>query len=158
RRRARTAGQRARFERDTILGHVAAEAGLAVEQVDVALFADLKDENRLIAFDDLSARSLIDRYNVALVQAVLLRAVSVRVEVRGESPARYRRLFHMLKFHRLLHHVEGSMESGYRIYIDGPLSLFSSTTKYGLAMALFFPVLLLCRDIRLEAELRWGPK
>ena len=50
------------------------------------------------------------------------------------------------------------MADGYIIQIDGPLSLFSATTKYGLQMALFLPALLHCHDFRLDAELRWGPK
>ncbi len=49
-----------------------------------ALFADLRDENRLLRFDDLTAQRLIDRYNVALAQAVLIRSVHVTAEVRGE--------------------------------------------------------------------------
>ena len=40
-----------------------------------ALFADLRDENRLLRFEDITAQRLIDRYNVALAQAVLLRSV-----------------------------------------------------------------------------------
>src|SRR5690606_29410133 len=91
-------------------------------------------------------------------QAVLLRSVLVRAEVRGEKPARYRQLFRWLKFHRLLYRVEGTMAEGYAFQIDGPLSLFSATNKYGLQMALFLPALLLCRDYRLDAELRWGPR
>ena len=34
------------------------------------------------------------------------------------------------------------MRDGYVFHIDGPLSLFSATTKYGLQMALFLPALL----------------
>ena len=82
----------------------------------------------------------------------------VEAEVRNEKPARYRQLFRQLKFHRLLYRVEGSMKDGYVLHIDGPLSLFSATNKYGLQMALFLPALLLCHDFRLDAELRWGPK
>jgi predicted nuclease of restriction endonuclease-like RecB superfamily len=152
------AGHRAPFRRDEVLGTVAAELGLEPSQVAATLFADLKDENRMLAFDDLSAQRLVDRYNVALAQAVLLRSVLVRAEVRGEKPARYRQLFRWLKFHRLLYRVEGSMAEGYAFQIDGPLSLFSATNKYGLQMALFLPALLLCHDFRLDAELRWGPK
>jgi predicted nuclease of restriction endonuclease-like RecB superfamily len=44
------------------------------------------------------------------------------------------------------------------LHLDGPLSLFSATTKYGLQMALFLPALLHCHDYRLDAELRWGPQ
>jgi uncharacterized protein len=151
-------GHRHPFQRDEVLGAVAGELSLAPEKVAASLFADLKDENRMIRFEDLDARRLIDRYNVALAQAVLLRSVLVTAEVRREKPARYRQLFRQLKFHRLLYRVEGSMAEGYSIQIDGPLSLFSATNKYGLQMALFLPTLLHCADFRLTAELRWGPR
>jgi predicted nuclease of restriction endonuclease-like RecB superfamily len=154
----RAAGHRAPFRRDAVLNEVGAKLGLAPEKVAESLFADLKDENRLLDFKDLSAERLIDRYNVALAQAVLLRSVRVTVEVRGERPARYRQLFRQIKFHRLVAKVDGSMADGYTIAIDGPLSLFSATNKYGLQMALFLPAVLLCRDFRLVAEVLWGPK
>jgi predicted nuclease of restriction endonuclease-like RecB superfamily len=158
RRGLRAAGHRAPFHREVVLEAVAGELGLPPAQVASSLFADLKDENRLLKFDDLDARRLLDRYNVALAQAVLLRSVLVTAEVRSEKPARYRQLFRHLKFHRLLYRVEGAMKEGYTFHIDGPLSLFSATNKYGLQMALFLPALLLCQDFRLDAELRWGPR
>lgn len=151
-------GHRAAFDRDRVLGEVAGELGLAPETVASALFADLKDENRLLKFEDLSAQRLIDRYNVALAQSVLLRSVLVRIEIRREKPNRYRQLFRRLKFHRLLYRVEGDMKEGYVFHLDGPLSLFSATNRYGLQMALFLPTLLHCQDFRLDAELRWGPR
>ncbi|MBV8556928.1 MAG: DUF790 family protein [Planctomycetaceae bacterium] len=158
RRSLRAAGHRAPFRRDVVLDAVARELGVEPETIAATLFADLKDENRLLQFEDLSAQRLVDRYNVALAQAVLLRSIKVTAEVRGEKPARYRQLFRQLKFHRLLYRVEGSMEEGYIFQIDGPLSLFSATSKYGLQMALFLPALPLCADFRLDAELRWGPR
>jgi predicted nuclease of restriction endonuclease-like RecB superfamily len=158
RRQLRAAGHRAPFRRDVVMEQVASTLKVDPETVSSSLFADLKDENRMLRFDDMTAQALLDRYNVALAQAVLLRSVLLTAEVRGEGPARYRQLFRWLKFHRLLYRVEGSMKAGYQIQIDGPMSLFSSTTKYGLQMALFLPALLLCQDFRLDAELRWGPK
>jgi len=149
---------RGAFGRDEVLGAVAGELGITPETAAASLFADLKDENRLLAFEDISAQRLVDRYNVALAQSVLLRSVLVRVEVRREKPARYRQLFRQLKFHRLLYRVEGDMADGYVLHVDGPLSLFSATNKYGLQMALLLPTLLHCNDFRLDAELRWGPR
>ena len=146
------------FRRDLIIGGVADELKMEPKAVVTALFADLRDENRLLRFEDITAAGLIDRYNVALAQAVLLRSVYVKVEVRHERPPRYRQLFRKLKFHRLLYRVEGNMAEGYHFHIDGPLSLFSATTKYGMQVALFVPSLLSCSDFRLEAELRWGPR
>ena len=147
------------FRREAVLAEVAEGLSITPEQVAGALFADLRDENRLLKFDEsIDALRLIDRYNVALAQSILLRSVRVEAEVRREKPARYRQLFRQLKFHRLLYRVEGTMQDGYHFHIDGPLSLFSATNKYGLQMALFLPALLRCDDFRLDAELRWGPK
>ena len=147
------------FRREAVLTAVAEELGMKVEEVATAMFADLRDENRMLSFDtNLDAERLIHRYNVSLAQSILLRSVLVEAEVRNEKPGRYRQLFRQLKFHRLLCRVEGAMKDGYKLHIDGPLSLFSATNKYGLQMANFLPALLLCRDFRLDAELRWGPK
>ncbi len=156
----RATGQaRSPFRREVVLDAVAAELKLKPEQVAAAMFADLRDENRLLSIDrTIDAQRLVDRYNVGLAQSILLRSVHVEAEVRNEKPARYRQLFRQLKFHRLLYRVEGSMKDGFVLHIDGPLSLFSATNKYGLQMALFLPALLLCHDYRLDAELRWGPR
>jgi predicted nuclease of restriction endonuclease-like RecB superfamily len=151
-------GPRPSFRRDQVLSEVASELKIATETLLKGLFADLHDENRLLKFEDMTAQRLIDRYNVALAQAVLLRSVRVDAEIRNEGPARYRQLFRKLKFHRLVYRVKGTMSDGYTIKIDGPMSLFTATTKYGLQMALFLPVLLHCHDYRLNAELRWGPR
>lgn len=146
------------FNRQGILEAVARELNMAPDKLESSLFADLKDENRMLKFDDITAQRLIDRYNVALAQAVLIRATRLNVEIRGENPARLRRLLQMLKFHRLLFHASGSIPDGLNLTIDGPMSLFQSTTKYGLQMALWLPSLLQCRDFRLDADLRWGAK
>ncbi len=154
-------GHRAGFRRDEVLSAVGRELGLEPEAILSSLFADLRDEIRLLRFEDLTAQRLIDRYNVALAQAVLLRSVTMKAEVRRETPPRYRQLFRRLKFHRLLYRVEGSMRDGYLFHIDGPLSLFKGDDPVhnGLQIALsFLPGLLHCQDFRLEAEVRWGPR
>ena len=57
---------------------VAQKLKLEPETILQGLFADLRDENRLLKFEDMTAQRLIDRYNVALAQAVLLRSVPRR--------------------------------------------------------------------------------
>ncbi len=146
------------FDRDVILQEAAAQFGLSPEAVHQGLFADLKSEQRLIRFKDTTAERLLQRYNVALAQAVLLRSTRVHAYIRGEPPQRYRQLFRLVKFHRLVCEVEATGPDAYCLRLDGPLSLFSATQKYGLQLALFLPGLLLCRDFDLKAELRWGPQ
>ena len=57
------------------------------------LYADLPDNDRLISFRDTSPRELIERYNVALVQGLLLEATSIELDVEDASQAQLRRLF-----------------------------------------------------------------
>ena len=123
------------------------------------MFADLRDENRLLRFDDITAQRLIDRYNVG-AGAGGLAALGARSRPRSatSSPARYRQLFRRLKFHRLLYRVEGSMRDGYVFQIDGPLSLFSATTKYGLQVALFLPALLALLGFPPRGRAALGPE
>ncbi|HZY86586.1 MAG TPA: DUF790 family protein [Gemmataceae bacterium] len=146
------------FDRAAVVATVAGDLGLTAEAVEGGLFADLKSEQRLVRFKDLSARHLLERYNVALAQAVLLRATRVHVTIRREPPQRYRQLLRQVKFHRLVCEMEQVGPDSHRLHLDGPLSLFSATQKYGLQLALFLPAVLLCRDFELKAELRWGPQ
>jgi predicted nuclease of restriction endonuclease-like RecB superfamily len=154
--RKRDADALTAFDRDAVLREVGAALGLTPEAVADGLFADLKSEQRLTRFDDISAERLLQRYNVALAQAVLLRAVRVHVTVRNEPPQRYRQLLRRVKFHRLVCEVERLTPESYQLHLDGPMSLFSATQKYGLQLALFLPALLHCADFELKAELRWG--
>jgi predicted nuclease of restriction endonuclease-like RecB superfamily len=147
-----------RFNRASILEPVAASLGLTVDEVEQGLFADLRTEQRLLKFKDISAPHLLERYNVALAQAILLRSTRVHVAIRGESSQRYRAILRRIKFHRLICEIEKTGPDSYRLHLDGPLSLFSATQKYGLQLAMFLPAILPCRDFELRAELRWGPQ
>lgn len=144
------------FSRAEIVEAVAADLKTNAAQVEASLFADLKSEQRLKEFRDTTAERLLERYNVALAQAVLLRSTGVEIVVRGETPARYRQLFRQIKFHRLICEIELLKENSYGLRLEGPLSLFSATQKYGLQLALFLPTLLLCKHFELKAKLRWG--
>src|SRR5207253_5166156 len=109
-------------------------------------------------FKDISPKHLLERYNVALAQSILLRSTRVHVAIRGETPQRYRALLRRAKFHRLICEIEKTAPDSYRLHLDGPLSLFSATQKYGLQLALFLPAILQCSDFDLHADLRWGPQ
>jgi predicted nuclease of restriction endonuclease-like RecB superfamily len=155
-RQAGGAGRTADFDRATVLHQAGLELGLAPEAIEQGLFADLKSEQRLMALEDTTAERLLQRYNMALAQAVLLRSTRVHVVLRGEPPQRIRQLLRQAKFHRLICEVEPTGPDSLRLHFDGPMSLFSSTQKYGLQLALFLPWVLLCRDYEVKAELRWG--
>jgi predicted nuclease of restriction endonuclease-like RecB superfamily len=146
------------FDRAAVLRDAAATLSLTLspEQVDRSLFADLKDEQRVQSFDNITPERLLERYNVALAQAVLLRCTAMEARVWGESPARFRQLFRSVKFHKLICSIHESGGNSYTLRLDGPLSLFASTQKYGVQLANFLPSLLHCKAFDLKAGVRWG--
>jgi predicted nuclease of restriction endonuclease-like RecB superfamily len=146
------------FDRAAVMGKVAEDLSLnlSVEEIDRSLFADLKGEQRVISFADCTAEQLLHRYNVALAQAILLRCSGLEVRVYAETPARFRQLFRAVKFHRLICTIQETPGGSYTLTLDGPLSLFSSTNKYGLQLANFLPALLHCKAFDLRANIRWG--
>jgi predicted nuclease of restriction endonuclease-like RecB superfamily len=79
---------------------------------------------------------------VAQVQGVLYRASELVITAHRNDPGEYKLLFRYLKLFRLMTTIEGDADHGYTITIDGPTSLFSGTTRYGLDLAKFLPALL----------------
>ena len=146
----------AAFDRAALLGQVATARGLEVPALERALYADLRGAQILAAFEPLSAEALVEAYDRSQAQAVLLKAVKVRVELRTLSIGAARALFHRMKFLRLLATIEPLPAGGDRLEIDGPYSLFESVTKYGLQLALLLPALEAAGAYVLEAEVRWG--
>ncbi len=153
-----TAGQPFHFDRAAVLAEAAASLQLTAADVEAGLYADLKDEQILSSFKPWRSKPLLQRYNVALAQGVLFRAVELEIKIDEENPLRHRELFRRIKFFQLLHRVEGRASTGYTIHLDGPLSLFQSSQKYGLQMASFLPTLLHFDRWTLNAELLWGKR
>jgi predicted nuclease of restriction endonuclease-like RecB superfamily len=146
------------LDRNLVLAKAAEELGSSVETIDAALYADLRSAQRLESAPPHSAAALVADYELTQVQSVLLRAVRIEAEVRAARPDAYRELFRKLKFRQLLFRIEPLEAGGYRLEIDGPMSLFGATTKYGLELSLSLPALLSCGQLRLKAELRWGKR
>ena len=143
------------FHRGEILSKVVAELNLKEEILLENLYSDLKGHQRLIKFKGTTPVKLLERYNTAQAQGVLLQALSLEVEVEG-SPPEYRQLFRYMKFFRLLYTLHPLPSGRYKIVLDGPLTLFQSSTKYGLQMANFMLALLKMPYFSLKAEVVWG--
>ena len=125
-----------------VLAEVARDRGMEADQVAAAMYADLREAHRIVAVAASSPRWLLHRYNVALVQALLLRALEVRLRLRAPESPRVRQLFRHVKFHQLMHHITREGDD-LVVVLDGPTSLFRQSTRYGLQLATFFPALLL---------------
>lgn len=139
--------------REQVINEAADELGCPPETISEGLYGDLVANQKLIAFEELSARELLDRYNLALAQALLYRSVEMIIRVEPQDAASYRRLFDAIKYYRLIHTIRGSATSGYEIRLSGPVSIFHRSQKYGVQMAVFLPALLECRGWTMRAEI-----
>ncbi|MFN3202825.1 MAG: DUF790 family protein [Bradymonadia bacterium] len=150
------------FDRQAVLAEAGEKHGLEAGLLEHLLFADLKQAHVLTQFDPITPERLLEEYELQQAQAVLLKAVKVTVWVRCADAGAYRTLFNRLKWLRLMYSIHPDGESGrkgpkgYRIEIDGPFSMFSASTKYGLQLALSLTALRMCAVWRLKADVRWG--
>lgn len=139
--------------RESVFATIGAELGADPALLSDALYADQPGQQRLIACLAGDARWLIERYNLALVQALLFSAEHVNITVGAPTPARMRQLLRAVKFNQLCFAAVRSGED-LMLRLDGPASCLSQTTRYGLALARFLPTLVLQPTWSLTAKVQ----
>ncbi len=145
---------------DRVLDSLAAQLSQELErevfpdQIRAGLYADLAENRVLTRFDPLTPQELLHRYNLSQVQGVFYRASQITLNAHRNVPGEYKLLFRYLKLFQLMAYIEGDADHGFTITIDGPTSLFSSSTRYGLAIAKLIPALLHVTKWSLAATLQ----
>ncbi len=152
---ARRTGPDARPDAAMCFRELARELGCEPTDVERGLFADLKENQVILQSLVQEPLDLIHRYNVSLVQGLLLHATAVEIRLPRAAPGEARLLFRHVKFRQLMHRIRLEGDTC-RIILDGPLSLVRLSTRYGMQLAQFFPALLLqSGEWEMEASLRW---
>lgn len=147
------------YDRASVISEAASALDADAASVEAALFADLKDAQVVRSFEAITPDELLASYDLALTQAMLLRATKLTLTFEDNRPTVVRDVFRAARFHGLLHtieRVEGTR--GWTMTLDGPFSLFESVQKYGLRLALFLPSVLTLKTFELAAEIVWGPE
>ncbi|MEM6433663.1 MAG: DUF790 family protein [Cyanobacteria bacterium P01_D01_bin.115] len=139
----------------TLADQLSQELDRAVNPPEIrqGLYADLKENHILTAFEAPTAEALVHRYNLSQVQGVFYKATQVKLQAYRNDPGEYKLLFRYLKLFRLMAYIEGDADQGFTIEIDGPTSLFKPSTRYGLDMAKLIPAILHVTRWRLTATL-----
>ena len=125
------------------------------------LYADLPENDCLLEFKDLNAQQLLNRYNLALVQGILLTARHLDIHLATADAPRLRRVFKYLRFFQLLATVEAEDDAPgdgllrMHLIVDGPASILDQSKRYGLQLAAFFPAICSVERWSLEAEVNW---
>ncbi|MDY7016297.1 MAG: DUF790 family protein [Cyanobacteriota bacterium] len=121
--------------------------------IEKGLYADLMDNRILTEFEPPAPEALLHRYNLSQVQGIFYRASQVTINAHRNVPGEYKLLFRYLKLFQLMYYIEGDVDCGFTISLDGPTSLFKASTRYGLAFAKMLPALLHVTKWSLKATL-----
>ncbi|MBF0462615.1 MAG: DUF790 family protein [Magnetococcales bacterium] len=131
---------------------VAQTLGMEPEALSARLYADLPARQCLLTFDPLSPEHLLHRYNMAQAQGPLWWARTLRVETDEPDVGVLRPFFRYIKWFQLLARITRPPAGGFAIQLDGPLSLFENSRKYGLLLANLLPAVCVLSHWRIRAD------
>lgn len=154
------------IKRAEIVDMVAAKIGISVDSLSKLVWSDLEENLVLERFDPISSESLVAWYNLSLIQTLLFNCIKLEFSVTGGINWKHalravKRLGLMYNLERracsnetyaiegttqnMTHdHSYAEAESGSNIVcsIDGPLSIFKLTDRYGTAMSKLIPLII----------------
>ncbi len=128
------------------------EAALAstLGETREALYTDLLEHRRLLEWKKLDGKGLVERYNLALAQGLVMFAQRLSLSFESGDATVVRRVLRWLKFCRLVADVERH-EDSFVLHVEGPAAMLSSSKKYGLQLAVFLEIVPVLEQFTLEA-------
>lgn len=142
----------ARTDKERALATAAEELGIEADHVRRWLFADrLRARVLRPPAEETSPADLVARYNLSLLQSLLVRSMEVTARVEGDARA----LVAAAKRQGLLSWFEHDGRST-KATLSGPLVFFRDTQKYGRALANVVPALVASNRWELRARVALG--
>ena len=123
------------------------------EELMQQLYADLPHQAILEQVPSWSVKELLQRYNIALVQSILLSADSLIVTLPLSETGMARRVLTQLRFHRLVADTK-QQQDRLIMQIAGPGSVLGQQQRYGMQLANFFTVLPTVPQWHLKASVK----
>jgi uncharacterized protein len=136
-------------KREEIIESVASKTGLISTMIEELLYADLDEELLLEKFDPPSPLSLLQQYNLSLTQTLLFDAV----ELSFKSAGNWQQIFYSIKKLGLIY--EAYKDKDFWVKVDGPISLFKLTKRYGINIAKLLPLIINNQEWSLNAKILW---
>jgi len=143
--------------RNDIINSVSTSLNLSQVEIKSAMWSDLEENLVVEKFDPLSATDLITWYNISLMQTLLFRCTNFDVYLKGG--VNWKRLLRKVKMYGLMYNLyqiskneqgqqqekeqdETNESSLLMCSLEGPMSLFKMTDRYGTSIAKLLPTIL----------------
>jgi predicted nuclease of restriction endonuclease-like RecB superfamily len=129
------------IERKEVIDRVASKLSIEPSELENALWADMEEKLIIKEFKTITPENLLKQYNLSLTQTLLFKATGMEIQIEDN----YQQVFWKIKQLGLMYSIQDG-----KIYLDGAVSLFKMTERYGTALAKLLPTIMRCS--------RWGLK
>ena len=130
-------------KRRQVIQKVAKQLHISSSDIEIIMWGD-KDENLILErFDVINPKDLILWYNLSLFQTLLFKCAKLEFYVKGGLY--WKQVLRNVKKYGLMYSLEYHKEDGsdkgdsIKCSLEGPLSLFKMTDRYGTSMAKLLP-------------------
>jgi uncharacterized protein len=120
-------------ERKAVLDKVARMLSIEPDALEKGLWADHEGNLVIKEFQTITPEDLLGQYNLSLAQTLLFRATRLEIQIEDN----YQPVFRRIKQLGLIYSIHDD-----KISLEGPLSLFKLTEKYGSAFARLLPTIM----------------
>jgi predicted nuclease of restriction endonuclease-like RecB superfamily len=134
--------------REEIIRGVASALGLQPQQVEESMYADLDSEEALESCPSISPIDLLKQYNLSLTQTLLFNSTEMEFTASGN----WQRIFRAIKYYGLMYMAYRRSGVTY-VKLNGSISIFKLTRRYGTALAKVIPEVVRGSPWRMEAKI-----
>jgi hypothetical protein len=120
-------------ERERVLDKIARKLSIEPDDLEKALWADQEGNLVIKEFQTIAPEDLLRHYNLSLAQTLIFRATGMEIQIEDN----YQPVFRKIKQLGLIYSIQDG-----KISLEGPLSLFKLTEKYGSAFARLLPTIM----------------
>ena len=131
-------------ERKEVMDRVARKLSVEPDALENALWADMEENLIINEFQTIAPEVLLRQYNLSLTQTLLFKATGMEIQIEDN----YQEVFWKVKRLGLMYFIQDG-----RIYLDGAVSLFKMTERYGTALAKLLPTIMRCSKWCLKASI-----
>ena len=131
-------------ERKEIIERIARKLSIETDAFEKVLWADMEENLVIKEFKAITPENLLRQYNLSLTQTLLFKAWGMEIQIEGN----YQDVFWKIKRLGLMYLIQDG-----KIIIDGPVSIFKMTERYGTALAKLLPTIMKCSKWNLKASI-----
>ena len=134
-------------DRNKVLDRIASKLNLSPAYINEVMWNDLEENMILVGFSSIKQAELLGRYNLSILQTLLFNCTKLEFSVDGGI--NWKRILRDIKRLGLMYNLQQSERSeaassnadgsGLLCSLDGPISLFKLTDRYGTSIAKLLP-------------------